>query len=488
LPRLLATFFIVLTKPGAPLKETGFVLAFHRLRSLRADVDSICRVVLQRYSLGVSDVVICLDSDHVARYLILEPSLGDTCAKLYSDVMNGLYTSLLDLSSEEDLEKAVDAVVEDLGLQRDFALCRDKLMYYIKRDSFGFGILDTVLRDPGIEDIELCDWRKPVTVVHRDFLALESLTTNILFESEEEARSYVERLALRGGKGISLAKPEVHTALSENMRLAATLGEPVSRGPTFSIRRLPEIPIDVATLIKESVIAPHVAALAWLVNDAKMFYAVVGGSGSGKTTLLNALLQLSNPSWKIVVVQDVLELRLPSRKRFIQFFGESSEDILQRCLTALRYRPDILIVGEVRGREIAALVRSVASGSGSATTFHASAPEEFEMAVRNLLPRDLYAMLSLNTSVLILIAKLRVGRTVQRKVWRVYERVSDEWREIFGPQTDTVFSSYTLKRLGKRLAVDDMEAELEYRTKLLEGAEQGYESIEILMKKFYTLY
>gem|GEM_PF-4233987 len=74
MPRLLATFFIVLTKPGAPLKETGFVLAFHRLRSLRADVDSICRVVLQRYSLGVSDVVICLDSDHVARYLILEPS------------------------------------------------------------------------------------------------------------------------------------------------------------------------------------------------------------------------------------------------------------------------------------------------------------------------------------------------------------------------------------------------------------------------------
>jgi flagellar protein FlaI len=466
----------------------GLVLPIARLRNLSADIDNVCGTVLKRYSVGVSEVVVCLDKQGIARYLVLEPPVDSVCRDLYSELMDALYTSLLELETEEELVKAVDRVVEDLGIEREFKRCRDTLMYYIKRDSFGFGILDVVLRDSNVEDVELCDWKKPVTLVHREFLSFEALVTNIVFESEEEAKSYVEKLALKSGKSVSLSKPEVHSVLSENLRLAATLGDPISRGPTFNIRRLPEVPIDVVTLIKRNVIPPHVSALVWLINDAKLFYAVVGGSGSGKTTLLNALLQLSNPGWKIVVVQDVQEIRLPLRPRFIQFFGESSEDVLQRCFTALRYRPDILVVGEVRGREISALVRAVASGSGSATTFHASTSEEYEMAVRNLLPRDLYIMLSLNTSLLIFVARIRSGKSLERKVWRVYERVADEWREIYSSETDSVYNSYTIKRLGKRLMMDDIEAELEYRAKILESSEQGYEAVENLMKKFYRVY
>lgn len=460
-----------------------------RLRSLLADVENVCSFELERYRLGEAEVIICVDKRGSPRYLVQEPAVDDNCRAIYSKIMDALYTSLIDLSSEEDLEKAINAVVVDLGIQKEFDRCRNALMYYVKRDSFGFGLLDVVLRDYNVEDVELCDWMKPVTVVHRVYLAFEALTTNIAFESNEEARNYVERLSLRGGRSISLAKPEIHAVLSENLRLAATLGNPVSRGPTFNIRRLPEIPIDIATLIKKNAIPAHVAALTWLINDAKLFYAIVGGSGSGKTTLLNALLQLSNPSWKIIVVQDVVEIRLPLRPRFIQFFGENSEDILQRCFTALRYRPDILVVGEVRGKEVTALVRAVASGSGSATTFHASTPEEYEMAIRNLLPRDLYVMLSLNTALLIFIARIRSSKNLERKVWRVYERVADEWREIYGAEIDHIYNSYTVKRLSKRLLLeDDVEAELEYRAKLLESAEPGYESIENLMKKFYKTY
>lgn len=453
---------------------------------LDADVHSICKLVLKQYKVVSANVVICIDNHGDARYLVLEPNISNECRDLYPLIMNSLYTSLLDISSEDVLEKAIDTLVVELDLQKRFEHCREQIMYYIKRDSFGYGILDVVLKDPDVEDVELCDWRRPVSVVHRDFLVFEALITNVAFENGEEARGYLERLAFKGGKDISLAKPEIHVALSENLRLSATLGDPVSKGPTFSIRRLVEVPIDIVTLIKRHSIAPHIAALVWLVNDAKLFYAVIGGSGSGKTTLLNALLQLSNPNWKIIVVQDVTEIRLPLRPRFIQFFGDSSEDILQRCFTALRYRPDILIVGEVRGREISALVRAVASGSGSATTFHASTPEEYEMAMRSLLPRDLHIMLSLNTTLLIFITRIRIGKSLERKVWRVYERVSDEWREIYGPNNDSIFSSYVVKRLSKRLALDDVESELEYRTRLLESIDEGYESVEKLMKKFYT--
>lgn len=470
------------------MTSKGLPLPVAKLRNLSVDVDNVCDMVFKRYPVGESEVVLCLDRQGLARYLVLEPFVDSVCRDLYNDIMDALYTSLLELTTEEDLVKAVNKVVEDLGVEKEFQRCREILMYYIKRDSFGLGLLDVVLKDVQVEDVELCDWRKPVTVVHRDYLVFEALVTNIVFENEEEARNYVEKLALKSGKSVSLSKPEVHSVLSDNLRLAATLGDPVSKGPTFNVRRLPEVPIDIATLIKSKAIPTHVAALAWLVNDAKLFYTVVGGSGSGKTTLLNALLQLSNPGWKIVVVQDVLEIKLPLRPRFIQFFGETSEDVLQRCFTALRYRPDILAIGEVRGREIAALVRAVASGSGSATTFHASTPEEYEMAIRNLLPRDLYTMLSLNTSLLIFVARMRSGKNLERKVWRVYERVADEWREIYSTETDSVYNSYTVKRLGKRLLLDDIEAELEYRAKILESSETGYEAVENLMKKFYRIY
>ncbi|MEM1916984.1 MAG: ATPase, T2SS/T4P/T4SS family, partial [Ignisphaera sp.] len=169
------------------------------------------------------------------------------------------------------------------------------------------------------------------------------------------------------------------------------------------------------------------------------------------------------------------------------FFGESSEEILQRCFTALRYRPDILVVGEVRGREISALVRAVASGSGSTTTFHASSPEEYEMAVRNLLPRDLYTMLSLNTALLIFVSRIRIENSLVRRIWKVYERVNDEWREIYGPENDSIYTSYILKRLSRRLLIDDIEADLEYRTKILMSIQQGFESVEKLLKKFYRV-
>lgn len=468
-------------------RKTVEVVFRHRLKILNSDIDSLCSVILKRYRVSLADVVICIDVEGRARYLVLEPVLDDSCAKLYSAIMESLYTSFIEVSSGEALRRAIESVIEGLGMRREFDRCRDQIMYYIRRDSFGYGILDVPLNDPDVEDVELCHWRSKVTVVHRDFLSFEALVTNISFDDEEEARGYIERLAIKSGKGVSLAKPEVHAVLPEGYRLSASLGEPVSRGPTFNIRKLPEMPIDIATLINRKVLDPALAALVWLINDAKLFYTVVGGSGAGKTTLLNSFLQMTNPNWKLLVVQDVMEIKLPSRPRFIQFFGETSEEILNRCFTALRYRPDMLVVGEVRGREISALVRAIASGSGSATTFHASTPEEFEMALRNLLPRDLYTMLSLNTALLIFVARIRSGDRLERRVWKVYERVSDEWREIYGTDIDRIYSCYTIKRLSKRLLIDDIEAELENRSKLLTSIDPGYESVEKLMRKFYSV-
>jgi len=452
-----------------------------------SNINDLCLEILRNYNVNEVNISICIDKYGIARYIINEPYLDEDSSKLYSIIMDYLYTSYFIINNIEDLKKAINDIALNFGFEEKLHKYYNNLLYYIIRDSFGYGILDSVIKDPDIEDIELSDWRKPVTVVHKDFLSYEALVTNIYFTGEEEIRSYIERIAIKGGRAVSLAKPELHAALPEGYRIAATLGEPISHSPTFNIRKLPSVPIDIVKLIKNSIIEPQIAALLWLVNDAKMFYSIIGGSGSGKTTLLNAILQLSNPNWKIIVVQDIPEVKLPMRPRFIQFYGETSEDMLQRCFTALRYRPDILVVGEVRGREITALVRAVASGSGSSTTFHASTTEEYEMALRNLLPQDLYYMLSLNTALVILISRLRIGHKIERKVWKIYERIDDGWREIYNPEHNTIMNSFTIRRLAKRLLKEDIEAELEYRTKILESINEGYESVEKTLRKFYGL-
>jgi len=463
--------------------------AIKQLRFLRIEnIQDLCLEVLRRYNIGLAEVIICIDKQGTARYFINEPQINTELRKLYESLMENLYTSYLSLETFDDLKKALEAIAKELDLHDLMHKYYDTIIYYIHRDVKGYGILDVVLRDDSVEDIELSHWNRPITVVHRDFLSYEALVTNIQFQSEEEARNYIDRLAIKCGKSISIKKPELHATLPEGFRIAATIGEPIGSSPTFDIRKLTEIPIDVVTLIKQDIVDNRIAALLWLVNDAKLFYVIIGGSGSGKTTLLNAFLQLSNPNWKIIVVQDVPEVKLPLRPRFIQFYGEDSEELLQRCFTALRYRPDMLIVGEVRGKEVIALVRAVASGSGSATTFHASTPEEYEMAIRGLLSQDLYTMLSLNTALMILVSRIRKGYKVERRIWRIYERVGDEWKEIFVPEkVDNILKSYTMKRLSKRLIRDDIEAEYEYRLKVLENMSQGYESVERILKRFYGI-
>ncbi|MEM1897444.1 MAG: hypothetical protein QXD93_07095, partial [Ignisphaera sp.] len=94
---------------------------------------------------------------------------------------------------------------------------------------------------------------------------------------------------------------------------------------------------------------------------------------------------------------------------------------------------------------------------------------------------------SLNTALLIFVSRIRIENSLVRRIWKVYERVNDEWREIYGPENDSIYTSYILKRLSRRLLIDDIEADLEYRTKILMSIQQGFESVEKLLKKFYRV-
>ena len=245
---------------------------------------------------------------------------------------------------------------------------RAKILYYVERNLLGYGPIDPLMRDPNIEDISCDGAGKPIYVWHKKY---ESLPTNIIFNTNDHLNDFIMRLAHMAGKHVSIAFPVLDAMLPEKHRLAATFGTEVSpRGPTFTIRKFREKPLSPTELIKSGVVNELFAAYIWYMVEKRRTFMIAGGTGAGKTTLLNAFSLFIRPGMKIVTVEDTPELNLPhenwvqlSTRVSYALMGQTSGEITLYDLikVSLRYRPDYIIVGEVRGEEAFVLFQAMAS-------------------------------------------------------------------------------------------------------------------------------
>lgn len=341
-----------------------------------------------------------------------------------------------------------------------------KIMYYVEREVLGYGFLDPLFRDPNIEDISCNGHRKPIFVWHRKY---ESIPTNLYFQSEVELNEYILKLAHIAGKHISVAYPVLDAILPGGHRVAATFQSEVSaKGSTFTIRKFREDPITIIDMINFGTISSELAAYFWTLMEHKMTTLILGSTGAGKTSTLNALANLLKPTYKIVTVEDIPEIRLPqenwvqlvARSSYIVSGGAKEIDLFQLVKVALRYRPDVLIVGEVRGEEAYVLFQAVATGHSGITTLHA---ESLEAAVKRLTspPMNIpLAYISLINSVLVV---KRVTKASEGGRLRPLRRITNVWEldesgnhiEIckWNPANDSFeidFSkSYALRRISE---------------------------------------
>lgn len=253
-----------------------------------------------------------------------------------------------------------------------------KVLYYVLRDTVGYGPLEPLMRDQFIEDISCDGVRRPIYVWHQRY---ESMPTNIVFEDEGELDSLILRLAHKAGKHISSAFPVLDAILPEGHRLAATFRREVSvGGSTFTIRKFRERPLSITDLIAHGTLSSTVAAYLWMAMEYKMPGVVIGVTGSGKTTMLNALATLLRPNMKVVTIEDTPELRL-TLENWVQLVSRPSYAVTGSKIgevtlydlvkVSLRYRPDVIIVGEIRGEEAYVLFQAIATGHGGLTTAHA---------------------------------------------------------------------------------------------------------------------
>jgi len=265
---------------------------------------------------------------------------------------------------------------------------RAKILYYVERNLLGYGPIDPLMKDPNIEDISCDGAAKPIYVWHKKY---ESLPTNIIFNTADHLNDFIMRLAHMAGKHVSIAFPILDAMLPEKHRLTATFGTEVSpRGPTFTIRKFREKPLSPTELIRSGVINELFAAYIWYMVEKRRTFMIAGGTGAGKTTLLNAFSLFIRPGMKIVTVEDTPELNLPhenwvqlSTRVSYALIGQTSSEITLYDLikVSLRYRPDYIIVGEVRGEEAFVLFQAMATGHGGLSTIHA---ETLDYAIKRL--------------------------------------------------------------------------------------------------------
>ena len=192
-------------------------------------------------------------------------------------------------------------------------------------------------------------------------------------------RRLATRLIATGGRHIDEATPFVDVRLPGGVRVHAVL-PPISTGGTLLSIRIPAADaLTLDDLVRAGSLSSEGVALLRAAVTARTNILVTGAGGAGKTTLLAAILAHAPPAERIVLIEDVAELRVPHphvvglQTRQPNLEGAGGVGLRRLVREALRMRPDRLVLGECRGEEVADLLSALNTGhDGGAGTLHAN--------------------------------------------------------------------------------------------------------------------
>ncbi len=243
----------------------------------------------------------------------------------------------------------------------------------------GLGALQPLLDDPDITEI-MVNGTKSFFYEKKGGL----YEAKRVFASDEEILNIIERILSPLGRRIDERSPIVNARLASGDRVHAVISPISLDGPILTIRKFSNRINSLDVLVKGGSISKSYAQLLISCVRLRKNIAVVGATGSGKTTLLNALSCEIPRGERIITIEDSAELqfnshphvvRLESRTASIEGMGEIT--IRDLVKSALRMRPDRIVVGEVRGEEAIDMLQAMNTGhDGSLTTLHAGSAEE----------------------------------------------------------------------------------------------------------------
>jgi type IV secretory pathway ATPase VirB11/archaellum biosynthesis ATPase len=341
-------------------------------------------------------------------------------------------------------------LLEEAELRR-MTLVPSKVKLYtdiLAKYTTGLGILEDLLSDERITDVYVnapAD-RNPVHVV----LDGEECVTNI-FLSQDDMDSMVSRLRSISGRPFGEATPVLEMFLKEYGVQVSVIGDPLSaKGIAYAFRKHAKDPWTLPKLINTGSISPLAAGLLSFIMDGQASVLVAGGVGAGKTSLLSAMLLEIPQKYRILTIEDTLEIPikqlqgmewkvqgLNSQSAIIKYGIEIEPSMALRA--SLRLRSSSLVMGEVRGPEVSVLYEAMqvgAAGNSVIGTIHGSSTRSvYERIVHTLgVPPASFK----STDAVIVCSNTRIEGSMvsKRRVIQIAE-VNENWDPL---DTDTVFS------------------------------------------------
>jgi flagellar protein FlaI len=253
--------------------------------------------------------------------------------------------------------------------------------YLMVRDKIDLGVLKPYINDRYIEDVT-CDGLGPIFIEHKIFKGLKSI---IEFKKSDELDQFVVKLGERLKKPLTYRTPIVDATLPDGSRINIVYGTEISRrGSNFTIRKAMDDVISILRLVEFGTCNYLMAGYFWICIEHGMSLFMSGETASGKTTSLNAVTAFIPPEAKIVSIEDTPELQVPHKnwtrevsKAKGKGEGEGADVTMFDLLkSALRQRPNMIVVGEIRGVEGAVAFGAMQTGHPVLSTFHAASVEK----------------------------------------------------------------------------------------------------------------
>ena len=278
-------------------------------------------------------------------------------------------------STDEEVMELIDSLIMEegrmlgLNLGQKSAL-RQELFCSVRK----LDVLQELLEDPGVTEIMVNGWQ-------HIFVEREGKLSpwGKHFTSPEKLDDVIQQIAGRCNRVINTLHPIVDARLENGSRVNAVIAPAALNGPILTIRQFPEEPVTMERLLSLGSVTEEALRMLIPLVQAKYTILIGGGTGAGKTTMLNALSAFIPGDERIITIEDNAELQIQGIPNLVRLecraanIEESQEISMADLLkTALRMRPDRIIVGEVRS-DAEELLQAVNVGAeGSMSTIHAN--------------------------------------------------------------------------------------------------------------------
>lgn len=298
---------------------------------------------------------------------------------LYDQVMHRL--DMTKETGEEELQEIIRHVIDEEG-KREFLSLGEKIR--ISRELFNafrrLDILQDLIEDDEITEI-MVNWTENIFYEKGGRL----YQTDRHFISEERLGDVIQQIVGEANRYVNETSPIVDARLKDGSRVNVVLKPVAVNGPVMTIRKFPSDAVTIRQLVRMGSLTKEAAEFIEKLVCSKYNIFVSGGTGAGKTTFLNAMSDYIPKEERIITIEDNAELQIQGVANLVRLEargpnleGEGAVTIRDLIRSALRMRPDRIIVGEVRGEETVDMISSAMLNghSGSMSTGHANNPAD----------------------------------------------------------------------------------------------------------------